>query len=164
MKTKNSIDRKLLTREEVVFRTAQWHTMGKTIVFTNGCFDILHPGHIASLIEASQYADYLIVGLNNDASVKSLKGKGRPVNNEIDRATVLAALSMVDAIVIFEEETPLELIKLIKPHVLVKGGDYKIEEIAGAKEVIASGGQVIINPILPGYSTTSTIEKLQQSS
>jgi len=138
--------------------------MGKTIVFTNGCFDILHPGHIASLIEASQYGDYLIIGLNNDASVKSLKGKDRPVNNEIDRATVLAALSMVDAIVIFEEETPLDLIKLIKPHVLVKGGDYKIEEIAGAKEVIESGGQVIINPILPGYSTTSTIEKMLQSS
>jgi D-beta-D-heptose 7-phosphate kinase/D-beta-D-heptose 1-phosphate adenosyltransferase len=135
--------------------------LNKTIAFTNGCFDILHAGHIASLIAAASEADFLIIGLNSNASVKKLKGESRPVNDEQSRALVLASLAMVDAVVIFEEDTPLELITMIMPDVLVKGGDYKIEDIAGAKEVIEAGGRVVINPIVNGFSTTSIINKFQ---
>lgn len=141
---------------------AQWRFLSKTIAFTNGCFDILHPGHIASLSEAAKVADILIVGLNSDASVRELKGPGRPINDEQSRALLLASLSLVDAVVLFSDPTPLEMIKLIMPDFLVKGGDYKIEEIAGAREVLANGGKVLINPIVEGFSTTSLIEKLKQ--
>lgn len=140
----------------------QWRFLSKTIAFTNGCFDILHPGHIASLSEAAKVADILIVGLNSDSSVRGLKGPGRPINDEQSRALLLASLSLVDAVVLFSDPTPLELIKLIIPDFLVKGGDYKIEEIAGAREVLAAGGKVLINPIVEGFSTTSLIEKLKQ--
>src|SRR5690349_3112779 len=132
------------------------------IVFTNGVFDILHQGHIYSLSQAAKEADFLIVGLNSDASVKKLKGDTRPVNNQDARALLLASLVMVDAVVIFEEDTPLELIKSIMPDVLVKGGDYTVEQIAGAKEVIANGGRVVINPILEGFSTTAIIGQLRK--
>ena len=159
MKTFNSTQNKIVTQEELEKRLAQWRVLSKTIVFTNGCFDILHAGHIHSLNQAANEGDYLIVGLNSDASVKGLKGDNRPVNNEQSRAEVLASLSMVDAVVLFTEDTPLELIKKLMPDVLVKGGDYKVEEIAGSKEVIANGGRVVINPILPGFSTTSIINK-----
>lgn len=141
---------------------AQWRFLSKTIAFTNGCFDILHPGHIASLSEAAKVADILIVGLNSDASVRELKGPGRPINDEQSRALLLASISLVDAVVLFSDPTPLEMIKLIMPDFLVKGGDYKIEEIAGAREVLANGGKVLINPIVEGFSTTSLIEKLKQ--
>jgi D-beta-D-heptose 7-phosphate kinase/D-beta-D-heptose 1-phosphate adenosyltransferase len=142
-------------------KVAQWRLLGKTVSFTNGCFDILHAGHIASLTQAANEADYLIVGLNADASVKGLKGPNRPVNDENARALVLAALFMVDAIILFSEPTPLQLIKDLMPDVLVKGGDYKVEDIAGSKEVIAAGGRVVINPIVEGFSTTSIINKMQ---
>lgn len=132
------------------------------MAFTNGCFDILHAGHIASLTEAAQQADKLIVALNADSSVKALKGDSRPVNNEEARAVVMAALSVVDAVVIFSEPTPLDVIVALKPDVLVKGGDYKVEDIAGAKEVMAWGGRVVINPIVQGFSTTATINKLKE--
>jgi len=135
--------------------------LGKSIVFTNGVFDILHPGHIFSLSQAAKEADFLIVGLNSDNSVKRLKGQQRPVNNQDSRALLLASLLMVDAVVIFEEDTPLELINSIRPDVLVKGGDYTIENIVGAKEVISNGGRVVINPVIEGYSTTSIIDKLK---
>jgi rfaE bifunctional protein nucleotidyltransferase chain/domain len=135
--------------------------LGKSIVFTNGVFDILHPGHIFSLSQAAREADFLIVGVNSDNSVKRLKGQQRPVNNQDSRALILASLLMVDAVVIFEEDTPLELINSIEPGVLVKGGDYTIENIVGAKEVIARGGKVVINPVVEGYSTTSVIDKLK---
>ena len=130
-------------------------------MFTNGVFDILHPGHIFSLSQAAKEADFLIVGLNSDESVKRLKGQQRPINNQDSRALLLASLLMVDAVVIFEEDTPLELINSIKPDVLAKGGDYTIEQIAGAKEVMANGGRVVINPVIEGYSTTSIIDKLK---
>lgn len=133
----------------------------KTVAFTNGVFDILHPGHVFSLSQAAQEADYLIVGLNSDDSVKRLKGKNRPINNQESRSLILAALLMVDAVVIFDEDTPLELINAIRPDVLVKGGDYTIEQIVGAKEVIANGGRVVINPIVEGYSTSEVIKKLK---
>jgi rfaE bifunctional protein nucleotidyltransferase chain/domain len=139
----------------------QWRLLGKKIVFTNGCFDILHAGHIASFMEAAQLADILVVGLNADSSIKGLKGSNRPINNEESRALLLASLAMIDAVVIFAEPTPLELVMEIKPDVLVKGGDYKLEDIVGAKEVIGWGGQVVINPILEGFSTTALIHKIQ---
>jgi D-glycero-beta-D-manno-heptose 1-phosphate adenylyltransferase len=133
----------------------------KKIVFTNGCFDILHQGHLQSLNQAAACGDFLIVGLNADASVKRLKGSTRPVTDENSRAIVMANLMMVDAVIIFEEDTPLQLIQSIMPDVLVKGGDYTIDQIVGAKEVIANGGNVEIIPTLEGFSTTSIIEKMK---
>lgn len=161
MKPGNSVPNKILTLPELQQKIAQWRLLSKKISFTNGCFDILHAGHIASLTEAAQHGDYLIIGLNADASIKGLKGENRPVNDERSRALVLASLAMVDAVIIFSEPTPLELIKAIQPDALVKGGDYKIKDIVGAKEVMNWGGQVIINPIVQGFSTTSIINKLQ---
>lgn len=162
MRAAHSIPSKILSTDELKRKVAQWRFLGKSIAFTNGCFDILHAGHIASLSEAAKVADILIVGLNADSSVKGLKGPGRPVNNEESRGLLLASLCLVDAIVLFSDPTPLELIKLVMPDFLVKGGDYKIEEIAGAREVLAAGGKVLINPIVEGFSTTSLIEKLKQ--
>jgi rfaE bifunctional protein nucleotidyltransferase chain/domain len=163
LRTGNSIQNKISTLPDLQKKIAQWRITGKTIAFTNGCFDILHSGHIASLSEAASHADVLIVAVNADASIKGLKGPNRPVNDEASRALLLASLSMVDAVVIFAEPTPLELIVATRPDVLVKGGDYKIEDIAGAKEIIGWGGKVIINPILEGFSTTSIINKIQKS-
>lgn len=134
---------------------------GKKIVFTNGCFDILHKGHVTYLNEAKKLGDLLVVGLNSDASVKRLKGPERPINNEKDRQFVLANLRSVDFVEIFEEDTPLSLILKVKPNILVKGGDWKIEQIVGAKEVIANGGEVFSLQFIDGYSTTSIITKIQ---
>jgi rfaE bifunctional protein nucleotidyltransferase chain/domain len=152
-----------LTLPDLNRKLAQWRVIGKTIAFTNGCFDILHAGHIASLTEAASHADILIVGLNADASIKGLKGPNRPVNDENARALLIASLVMVDAVVLFSDPTPLQLILQIQPDFLVKGGDYKIEDIVGAKEVVSRGGKVIINPIVDGFSTTSIINKIQKS-
>jgi D-beta-D-heptose 7-phosphate kinase/D-beta-D-heptose 1-phosphate adenosyltransferase len=160
LRTSNSIQNKIVTLPELTKKLAQWRVLTKTVAFTNGCFDILHAGHIAALTEASNHADFLVVGVNSNASVTKLKGEGRPVNDEHSRALILAALCMIDAVVIFAEDTPLELIKIVVPDVLVKGGDYKIEDIVGAKEVIASGGKVVINPIMTGFSTTTIINKI----
>lgn len=160
MRKADIIEKKIITLPEALLTVAQWRVTSKTIAFTNGCFDILHRGHIFSLSQAAKEADYLIVGVNSDKSTKKLKGEGRPVNNEQSRALLLAALLMVDAVVIFEEDTPLELIKALQPDVLVKGGDYTIEQIVGSKEVMANGGKVVINPIVEGYSTTGLIEKI----
>lgn len=134
---------------------------GKTVSFTNGCFDILHEGHIFSLAQAAKEADFLVVGVNADVSVKKLKGNQRPINNQQSRSLLLASLLIVDAVIIFEEDTPLNLITAILPDVIVKGGDYSIDQIVGSKEVIANGGRVIINPIVQGFSTTSMIEKIR---
>jgi D-glycero-beta-D-manno-heptose 1-phosphate adenylyltransferase len=163
LRSSKSISDKILTLPDLNRKLAQWRVIGKTIAFTNGCFDILHAGHIASLTEAASHADILIVGLNADASIKGLKGPNRPVNDENARALMLASLMMVDAVVLFSEPTPLQLILQIQPDVLVKGGDYKIEDIVGAKEVMSRGGKVIINPIVDGFSTTSIINKIQKS-
>ncbi len=159
MKRSDLIPAKIFTLPQLVQQVNQWRVYHKKIAFTNGVFDILHQGHIFSLSQAGREADYLIVGLNADESVKRLKGDSRPVNNQGSRALVLASLVMTDAVVLFEEDTPLELIKAILPDVLVKGGDYTVEQIAGAKEVIANGGRVVINPILDGFSTTGIIER-----
>ena len=163
MRPGKSIQNKILTLPELLRKAAQWRLLGKSIAFTNGCFDILHAGHIASLTEAAHHGDMLVVGLNADASIRGLKGSNRPVNNEEARALVLASLAMVDAVVIFTEPTPLELILALKPDALVKGGDYKVEEIAGASEVIGWGGKVVINPIVEGFSTSSIISRIRES-
>jgi len=160
MKVPQIIPQRIYDRPGLQHQLRRWRLLGKTIAFTNGCFDILHQGHIASLSDAAREADILIVGLNSDASTRRLKGEQRPVNNEQARATVLASLLMVDAVIIFEEDTPLELIKAVMPDVLVKGGDYTLEQIVGAKEVMAAGGRVVINPIVPGFSTTGIIDKI----
>lgn len=161
LKRPDIIAQKIYLLPQLVTKISQWKFFGRSIVFTNGVFDILHPGHIFSLSQAAKEADFLIVGLNSDESVKRLKGQQRPINNQDSRALLLASLLMVDAVVIFEEDTPLELINSIKPDVLAKGGDYTIEQIAGAKEVMANGGRVVINPVIEGYSTTSIIDKLK---
>lgn len=136
---------------------------GKKIVFTNGCFDILHKGHVSYLAEAKKLGDLLVIGVNSDASVKRLKGSERPINNENDRAFVLSQLKSVDFTEIFAEDTPLNLILKVKPGVLVKGGDWKIDQIVGAKEVLAAGGEVYSLNFVDGYSTTSIINKIQHT-
>ena len=158
MQNADLISTKIVSKKQILQNVVDWRAAGKSIAFTNGVFDILYHGHIVSLIAAAREADILIVGLNADVSVKRLKGETRPINNNEARSIVLAALQMVDAIVLFEEDTPLELIKSIMPDVIIKGGDYTVDQIAGAKEVIANGGRVVINPILNGFSTTSIIE------
>lgn len=161
MRFVEGIAKKIMTVAEAKAQIQAWKVAGKTFAFTNGCFDILHPGHLYSLAETAKEADYLIVGLNSDASVKRLKGPDRPINSTESRAIVLANLVLVDAVIVFEEDTPLELISSLLPDVLVKGGDYTIDTIVGAKEVIANGGKVIINPIVEGFSTTAIIEKIK---
>ena len=161
MKTTTAVDEKILSAENLEGWLRSKRLTSKTIAFTNGCFDILHEGHIFSLSQAAKEADCLIVGVNSDASVRRLKGEHRPINNQHSRSLVLASLLIVDAVITFDEETPLELIKKVLPDVLVKGGDYTIETTVGAKEVIANGGRVVINPIIPGFSTSGLIEKIK---
>jgi len=156
----DSISEKIYTLPGIVQKTKEWKKEGKKVVFTNGVFDLLHKGHIFSLSQAAKQGDVLIIGLNADSSVKRLKGESRPINDQDARALLLASLLMVDAVVIFEEDTPLKLITSVLPDVLVKGGDYTVDEIAGAKEVIANGGKVVINPILDGFSTTAIINAI----
>ncbi|RNI35252.1 D-glycero-beta-D-manno-heptose 1-phosphate adenylyltransferase [Hanamia caeni] len=163
MKKTDTIKTRILDRQQLIQEVVRLRLKSKTIAFTNGVFDILHEGHIAVLSKAASFADILIVGINSDASVKKIKGEDRPVNNENSRALILASLIMVDNVVIFEEETPLEIIKLIQPDVLLKGGDYTLDTIVGAKEVIAHGGRVEIVPLLEGFSTTNIIKKFGNS-
>lgn len=131
------------------------------VVFTNGVFDLLHPGHVDVLLGARRHGDALIVGVNSDASVRRLKGPSRPVRGEIERAYVLAALETVDCVVLFDQDTPLELIERLRPDVLVKGGDYREETIVGASQVRAWGGSVVVVPLTPGHSTTNIIRALR---
>ena len=161
MRTVSAIDKKIITRERLGRLAGGWKMLGKKVAFTNGCFDILHEGHIFSLSQAAKEADILVVGVNSDASVKRLKGDSRPINNENSRSLVLASLVITDFVVVFEEDTPFELITSFLPDVIVKGGDYTVEQIVGAKEVIANGGKVVINPIVEGFSTTGIIEKMR---
>ncbi|MGG9972305.1 D-glycero-beta-D-manno-heptose 1-phosphate adenylyltransferase [Ferruginibacter sp. SUN002] len=163
MRNANSIIQKISTLEKIQLQVNRWKLLGKKIVFTNGVFDILHEGHIASLSSAASFGDVLIVGVNADSSVKRLKGDSRPINNQDARALLLASLVITDAVIIFEEDTPLNLIQHIMPDVLVKGGDYTIEQIVGAKEVTANGGEVKIVPLVEGISTTAIIQKIATS-
>jgi len=155
------VNPKISDIEELKRRLAQWRVKSDRIVFTNGCFDILHVGHLHTLKESIQLGDKLIVGLNSDASVSRLKGKERPVVNQLDRSEMLAALEMVDAVIIFEDDTPEELIQMIKPDVLCKGGDWSIENIVGGDFVKSYGGQVVSIPFVQGYSSSSLINKIK---
>lgn len=150
----NSIPNDLFTR---------WRKEDKRIVFTNGCFDILHRGHVHYLEEASNLGDKLVVGLNSDASVKRLKGEGRPVKNELNRSEVLAALRSVDLVIIFEEDTPLNIIKKVIPDILVKGGDWPLENIIGAEFVLNNGGEVKTLSYIEGESSTSLIQAMKKN-
>ncbi len=150
---------KVVTRPELARRVASWKSNGERVVFTNGCFDLLHIGHITLLEQARRYGDRLIVAVNSDASVRALKGPSRPIVGERERVGVLAALAAIDAVAVFDEATPLELILAVKPDVIVKGGDYKLETVVGAREVESWGGQVRIIPLVDGHSTTNLIQK-----
>ena len=160
MKNNQYIETKQYTLEGLVHQVARWKFLGKKIAFTNGGFDILHRGHIRSLETAASFGDVLIVGLNTDASVKISKGSLRPINPMEDRRLLLASLEVVDAVIPFDEETPLHLIMAIRPDVLVKGGDYTLDNIVGAQEVMGWGGKVEIVPFENGYSTTGLIAKI----
>lgn len=148
-----------MTRDEAI----RWRdACGGVVAFTNGVFDLLHPGHVDVLVAARALGDVLVVGLNTDASVRRLKGPSRPVRGERDRALLLAALEAVDAVVLFEEDTPIDLIRALRPDVLVKGGDYSADSVVGAADVVARGGRVVIVPLTPGHSTTATIRRFRQ--
>ncbi|MGO9394917.1 MAG: D-glycero-beta-D-manno-heptose 1-phosphate adenylyltransferase [Desulfobaccales bacterium] len=154
---------KVVTLEGATLWVWARKALGQRVVFTNGVFELLHPGHVAYLEQARSLGEVLIVGVNTDASARRLgKGQGRPLTPESDRARVLAALACVDRVVLFAEDTPLELITLLKPHILVKGGDYQLSQIVGREVVLAGGGQVLTLPFVPGYSTTTLLERLRK--
>lgn len=151
----------LLSKDVISKVCEELRFQGKRIVFTNGCFDIIHSGHTFYLGEARKLGDVMIVGLNSDSSVRRLKGETRPVNNQFDRQEVLSALKSVDYVIFFEEDTPLELIKAVKPDFLVKGGDYNNDTIVGADFVVQNGGKVVTIPLVPNKSTTNIINKMK---
>ena len=152
----------ILTLDEAILRFGPGKRNGRRVVFTNGCFDLLHPGHIDSLEKARALGDMLIVGLNSDASVRQLKGAGRPVLPERERAEILAALEWVAAVVIFDALTPREVIARLLPDILVKGGDWASDQIVGREEVEAAGGRVVSIPVVAGYSTTEILRKIRE--
>jgi rfaE bifunctional protein nucleotidyltransferase chain/domain len=157
----NQLKEKIVSQDQALKELKTWREKNKKIVFTNGCFDIIHPGHIDYLSQARDLGDILVLGLNTDQSVRLLnKGSNRPINDERTRANVLAGLASVDLIVFFDEETPYNLIKLLQPNVLVKGKDYEVEKIIGFDILKENGGQVITIPFLDGYSTSSLIKKI----
>lgn len=154
------IEQKIVQKDSLISLIKDWKDNNQKIVFTNGCFDILHVGHITYLLKAADFGNKLVIGLNSDSSVKKLKGEDRPINSQNSRALCLAALECVNAICFFTEETPIELIKLVNPDYLVKGGDYKIENIVGYNEVTDYGGSVVTIPFVNGYSSSKIINKL----
>ncbi|HEX7457010.1 MAG TPA: D-glycero-beta-D-manno-heptose 1-phosphate adenylyltransferase [Ginsengibacter sp.] len=162
MKQGNKINERIFSAEHLQSQIKWWRLINKTIAFTNGVFDILHEGHIKILSQAASFADVLIIGVNSDDSVKRLKGNERPINNQQSRSLILASLIMTDGVIVFDEDTPLNLIKSIMPDVLIKGGDYTSETIVGADEVISNGGKIEIIPLEEGFSTTGIIEKMKK--
>ncbi len=158
-----SIQHKIVDLETLRRKVEIWKMKSDQVVFTNGCFDLFHEGHAYIIAAAAAKGHRLIVGLNSDDSVKLLKGKNRPINSETSRARVLASLLFVDAVILFDEETPLNLIQTLNPDVLVKGGDYDVESIVGAQEVLSKGGKVEIIPLIEGESSTNMIEKIRKS-
>ena len=163
MKKSEILQSKIVDRDRLERLVHLWRFKGYKIVFTNGCFDILHPGHIHLLSSAADLGNILIVGLNSDDSVKRLKGADRPINDERHRAELLASLFYVNSVVVYPEDTPQRLIELVKPDVLVKGGDYEADKIVGADVVKRNGGEVKVIELVQGYSTTSLLEKMQGS-
>jgi len=153
---------RVLTLSELIEARRTWRSAGRTVVFTNGCFDLLHVGHTRYLNAAGALGDRLVVGLNSDASVSRLKGPSRPVTPQAERAEILAALYAVDAVTVFEEDTPLNLIESVTPDVLVKGGDWTLETIIGREHVLAAGGRVLTLPIVPGRSTSALVSSLNK--
>ncbi|HDS31055.1 MAG TPA: D-glycero-beta-D-manno-heptose 1-phosphate adenylyltransferase [Firmicutes bacterium] len=153
-------EKKIISRDEASRIGRELRSSGKKLVFTNGCFDLLHPGHVDLLIRARMLGDVLMVGLNTDDSVRRLKGEKRPVLDEETRSKMLAAIEVVDYVVLFDEDTPIELIKSVMPSVLVKGGDYTSDRVVGREFVLERGGKVEILPLVEGYSTSSLLEKL----
>ena len=160
LKTLNS---KVYNLDALTTQVEQWKMAGKKVVFTNGCFDIIHRGHIEVLARTADLGDKLVIGLNSDQSIQKLKGKDRPVIDEQSRAILLAALSFIDAIVLFSEDTPLKLISALLPDVLAKGGDYEIETIVGHEIVQENGGKVELVPFVDGFSSTTIIDKIKNS-
>ena len=154
-------DGKILTREDLVTRASTWRMAGKRIVLTNGCFDLLHAGHLSLLSQAAKLGDILVLAINSDASVRRLKGPERPLVPQEDRAAVLAALGFVDAVTIFDEDTPLEVLQSVRPHVLVKGGDYQLDQVVGREFIEATGGRVALVPLTPEKSTTALVERIR---
>ncbi len=155
------VERKIITRDKLKNLRAIWNLKDKKVVFTNGCFDIVHRGHVEYLAQAHALGTTLVVGVNTDASVRRLKGPARPVQDEVARAMVLASMQFVSYVVLFDEDTPYELIKEVQPDILVKGADYKPEDIVGYDIVKAKGGEVVTIPFVEGYSTSGVIAKLQ---
>lgn len=153
---------RIITQDELILHAGRWKRNRRRIVFTNGCFDLLHPGHIRSLEQARALGDVLVVAINSDPSVRRLKGPGRPVIPQQERAEIVAALAAVEAVVIFDEPTPQQLIARLLPDVLVKGGDWGPDEVVGRAEVEAAGGRVVSIPLEPGYSTTAILERLRK--
>ena len=154
----------VLKLHEAILRFAREKRNGRRVVFTNGCFDLLHPGHIETLEKARSFGDALVVGVNSDRSVREMKGAGRPIVPERERAEVLAALECVDAVLIFDEPTPQEIVAALLPDVLVKGGDWASDQIIGREEVEAAGGRVVSVPVVAGYSTSALVEKIRKLS
>ncbi len=154
------IENKIMSMENAKIQIKKWQNNDEKVIFTNGCFDILHAGHIRYLFKAKSLGDHLVIGLNTDSSVKILKGKNRPLQDEQDRALILAALEAIDLVVLFDEDTPLEIITFLKPDILVKGSDYTIDNIVGAKEIIQWGGKVETIEFVNGKSTSLIIEKM----
>ena len=159
---RDSAEAKVLSRAALAERIEGWRRRGRSIGFTNGCFDLLHPGHISLLQQAKAACDRLIVGLNNDVSTRALKGAGRPVQDEAARAIVLASLATVDAVVLFAEATPLDLIAAMRPDVLIKGADYNLDQVVGAELVQGYGGKVLLARLAAGHSTSATIARLAE--
>jgi rfaE bifunctional protein nucleotidyltransferase chain/domain len=157
------IEAKIHTWDSAQTAVQSWQQQGETVVFTNGCFDLLHYGHLHYLAQARDLGQRLVLGLNSAASVARLKGPHRPINDELTRTWQLASLSFIDAVVAFEEDTPWELLQVLQPDILVKGGDYEIATIIGADIVLARGGQVLTLPFVAGYSTTSIEQKIKNS-
>jgi D-beta-D-heptose 7-phosphate kinase/D-beta-D-heptose 1-phosphate adenosyltransferase len=153
--------RKVMGRAQALEQVERWRRRGWRIGFTNGCFDLLHPGHVHLLEQARSWCDRLVVGLNSDASVKRLKGAARPIQAEAARAAVLASLASVDLVTVFEEDTPIELIRLLRPEVLVKGADYTVDQVVGSELVLGWGGVVRLAELLPGQSTTATVARIK---
>ena len=164
MKNLEIVNSKIYSWEQIIKQCAIWRFKEKKIVFTNGCFDILHLGHIEYLAKSLDLGNILIVGLNSDASIKKIKGPQRPINDEHARASLLASFSFVHAVVLFDQETPFELIKSIHPDILVKGKDYTVEQIVGSDIVLADGGDIATIELTPGYSSTEIIRKIKESS
>lgn len=161
MSSLKKINTKFFSLEDLIVQTDRWKKNGEKIVFTNGCFDIMHRGHIEMLSHASMLGNKLIVGLNSDSSIRNLKGESRPILDEESRGILLAALAFIDAVILFSEETPLNIISSLKPDILVKGGDYQTNEIVGHKVVQENGGEVVLIPFINGFSTSSIIDKIK---